>query len=178
MGLRKRAIFVAACAAITTAVTAAATDADTLSFSDRAKLTSAAVELRKAILRADARGVGRMISPSDGLSCTDTRYKKAQVLRYLSNRSSILYQSVFDAARFSRRCGAGYPHEYPATSEMAFFETAPDGSFEIEFIKDGYATIKFTSPKSGYYPREFTFKKEGAGWTLSDGFIIGSCGCG
>jgi len=119
-----------------------------------------------------------MISHSEGLSCTDTRYKKAQVLRYLSNRNSILYQSLFDAARFSRRCSAGYPREYPATSEKAFFETAPGGSFEIEFVKGGYATIKFISPKAGYYPREFTFKKEGADWMLSDGFIIGNCGCG
>ena len=177
MNFAKRGIFVIACLVIASGFGAAANEANQLSASERTKLTSAAVELRRAILLGDAHGVGRLVS-SSGLWCTDTRYRKAQVLRHLSNRSSFLYESLFDAARFSRRCGSGYGSDFPATSEKAFFETTADAKFEITYVEDDYAGIKFISPKAGYYPREYTFKKEKSAWKLSNGFIIGDCGCG
>ncbi|MGA7712185.1 MAG: hypothetical protein WCA81_09810 [Rhizomicrobium sp.] len=161
-----------------TPVTADATNVNTLSPVDQAQLVSTAVKLREAILHVDPKSVVSLISSSDGLICTDTQYNKAQVRKYLSNVNSILYQGLFNAARFSRRCGAGYPRETPATSEKAFFETTPNGSIEIKLVSGAYATVKFVSPKAAYYPREYTFKKEGTNWTLVEGFIIGSCTCG
>jgi hypothetical protein len=175
--IRVGALIVVACI-VTTPVTADATNVNMLSPADRAQLVSTAVKLRDAILHVDAKTVGSLISSSDGLICTDTQYKKAQVRKSLSNVNSILYQGLFNAARFSRRCGAGYPRETPATSEKAFFEITPNGSIEIKFVKGAYAIVKFVSPKAAYYPREYTFKKEGTNWTLVEGFIIGSCTCG
>jgi hypothetical protein len=171
------ALVAIACIAITTPVISE-TSAKALTTADREKLISAAEKLRAATLHVDTAALISLISSTDGLECTDARYKKAQVSQYISRTDSILYEGLFDAARFSRRCGAGYPAKYPATSDKAFFESAPSGSVEVEFVKDNYATVKFTSATAGYYPREYSFKKERGDWKLVGGLIIGNCTCG
>jgi hypothetical protein len=160
---------------ITATTSATADSVNTLSPADRVNLTATATKLREAILHVDLRTVVSLVS---SLRCTDTQYNKAQVRKYLTSTNSILYQSLFDAPRFARRCGADYTRQYPATSERAFFEANPNGSIEIEPVEGGYATVKFTFPKPGYYPREYGFRKEGAKWMLVDGLVVENCSCG
>jgi len=172
------ALILVTCISNTTPVISGATKTSAVSPADRANLIRVAVGVRAAILRTDTRALVGLVSPSEGLECTDDRYTIAQVQRHLSRTSSVLYEGLFDAARFSRRCGASYPGEHPAISEKAFFESAPGGVVEIEFVKNGYATVRFSSPRPRYYPREYSFKKERGEWKLVEGPVIGSCACG
>jgi len=149
-----------------------------LSEHDQRTLRATAEELRAAILREDVEGVLANINREHGLTCTDTLVPYQQVRKDLHNRSSNLYLSLFDTARFSRRCGSEYPSEYPAISDKEFFSKATNGTIEIAPIEKNWAKVTFRSRVTGHYPREWTFHKTARGWRVTDGFIVGRCSCG
>jgi hypothetical protein len=172
-----RVLAIVGCLALATSSAQAEPQAR-LSPADSRALASAATRLRIAILNRDVGYISKILSPSERLMCTDTAYRKAQVVRYLSDANSKLYISLFDAPNFRRACGRDYPAQYPATSDKAFFEAAPNGVFEITPLGRGYATVKFVAPTANLYPREYDFKREGGEWKLVGGLIVGSCSCG
>jgi hypothetical protein len=146
---------------------------------DQQDLRRVAEKLKTAILKEDIDGILRHIDP-DGLRCTDTKVPYQQVRRDLHNKNSDLYLSLFDTARFVKRCGRGYPSDYPAISDREFFSRAENETIEIEISERNKERAKVTirSSVKGHYPRELYFHKVAGKWKVSHGFIVGSCTCG
>src|SRR6266480_7408618 len=91
-----------------------------LSVADQQSLRKVAEDLRAAILRQDPDAVLRHVSRS-GLGCTDSQVSRSLVKKYLNDKSSYLYMSLFDSAKYSKSCGNHYPPEFPAISDQEFF---------------------------------------------------------
>ena len=151
---------------------------DEVSVQDKAAILEAAANVRHAILSKDTKALLATISKSHGLGCTDTRYSYQRVLNDLRDQNSYLYQGLFDTKKFRERCGAYYPAEYPAKSDLDFFEHVTDSADDISFAKDNNATVTFRSSVKGYYPAVYSFQKEDGQWKLVYGLIIGRCTCG
>src|SRR6478735_373227 len=66
----------------------------------------------------------KYISKSSGLSCTDTDYSYTEVSKFLNNKNSHLYLSLFNEQGFRNMCGSEYPKAYPATSAKEFLRSA------------------------------------------------------
>ena len=152
--------------------------AQPLAPSDEEDLRKTALELKDAIVHEDVQGILRRVSRSKGLICTDSRISYQQVQKDLHNKNSHLYMSLFDSARFAKRCGGQYPPAYPAISEKEFFTAVQNDMIEIARVGKGWAQVVFKSKTEGHYPREWVFHKEGGQWRLSDGFIVSRCTCG
>ena len=146
--------------------------------SDRAALLQVAAELRTAIQHGDATTVLRFVSRAKGLECTDTTYRIKEVERDLRDTHSYLYMGLFDSPGFSARCGDAYPRDYPASSDKAFFEHSPASAIEVIWVAKDYAEVTYASEVGNFYPRKYSFHKEGSSWKLVGGFIIGDCSCG
>jgi len=163
--------------ALSQALAAFVGPSDALSNADNEMLRRTAEELRGAILRGDAQGVLKFVSRT-GLGCTDTQIPYSRVKKDLRDTNSHLYLSLFDSLRFSKRCGAQYPPEFPATSDRDFFLATRDGAIEIHSLSDGMAQVVFKSDRKDLYQREYDFRKETGVWKLVYGLIVGSCSCG
>jgi len=136
-----------------------------------------AEELKAAILKEDIEGILRHIHP-DGLTCTDTKNSYQQVRRDLHNKNSHLYLSLFDTARFVKRCGRGYTSEYPAISDKEFFSRAENETIEISESAKDWAKVTIRSSVKSHYPREWDFHKFAGKWKVTEGYIVGTCTCG
>lgn len=150
---------------------------ETLSQTDQQSLRKVAQELREAILHQDLEGVLRHVS-KNGLGCTDSQIPRSMVKKHLYDKNSHFYMSLFDSAKFSKRCGSHYPPEFPAISDKEFFLGAREGIIEIVQLRWGLVQVIFKSPIKGHYQREWDFQKEGDEWKLIYGVIVGNCSCG
>jgi hypothetical protein len=159
-------------------VASAAPTTESLSLIDQQDLRRVALELRGAILHEDIARILRHVSRSNGLGCTDTEIPYKQVEKYLHEKKSHLYMSLFDSSRFSTQCGNDYSPEFPAISAKEFFGAESDQTLEIVPHTRNQAQVIFKSRIKGHYQREWEFKKEGKEWKLVYGFIVGNCSCG
>jgi hypothetical protein len=149
-----------------------------LTDADQSQIRQVVTELRRAIVAGDATAVGALISPRLGLTCTDTNYSHKQVLDFLSQKRSHLYQSLFDSAAFAKRCGSGYPDEYPAISDQEFLKTANEG-FDVSPLDREWVEVTVRSTVAGHYKRVWSLHREAGTWRLAgSGLVIGNCGCG
>jgi hypothetical protein len=164
--------------ALLAAVVCSALSASEPTNADRDAVQLAAREIRSAILRKDIDALLAHVSTLEGLTCTDSNYPYREVRRYLNDRSSHLYVSLFDSTKFAARCGSHYSPEYPAVSDKEFFERVGESRIDVTFFKDEYVTVRYSSPISSYYPREYELHREHGQWKIVEGFIIGYCSCG
>lgn len=152
--------------------------AEVLSEANQKEIRAVALKVKEAILDENVDEFLRHVSPSEGLTCTDSNYSYKSIERFLRDKNSHLYISLFDSVRFSRQCGNEYPPEYPAISEKEFFRAAND-SVQITKLDNDWAKVTFTSSVKSHYPREWYFHREGGTWKLAGGsVVIGSCSCG
>ena len=153
---------------------------DVIALSDKEKsdVLRAADIVRHAILNQDSNALLAAISSSQGLGCTDDKFSHKRVRMDLRNPNSFLYIGLFDTSKFIDRCGSAYPANFSAKSEKDFFEHITAPKMEITFAKKNYATVTFQSTVEGYYPVEYSFRKERGQWKLVYGLIIGGCTCG
>lgn len=149
----------------------------TLSVAEQQMLKDAALDLRDAIVSGNVDKILGHVSRS-GLACTDTRYSLKEVSKDLRNHKSYLFLSLFNTTTFSKRCGSGYPPEFPAISEKDFFIADKNSTLEIVPYSQEQAQVIFKSHIEGHYQREWWFKKEGNAWKLAEGFVVGDCTCG
>ena len=134
--------------------------------------------IRSAIVSENIEGLLRNISQSQGLACTDTQYTYSKARKFLQNRSSVFYKSLFDSKNFSKDCGAGYPSEYPAISEKEFYSTASQ-EISIEVFDRNWVKVTIRSPVKTHYERWMYLHREGDAWRAAGGsFVIGECTCG
>jgi hypothetical protein len=173
----KVTLFVIA-AFLATALAAASPDAVQMSSRDRADLLRVAAAVRAAILKSDTTAFLQFVSPSHGLVCTDSNYQIAEVEKYLRDKRSYLYLSLFNSKQFATRCGKGFPSAYPAVSDKTFFERSRQSGMDITFAAKGYAEVTFQAGGADLYPRRFEFHKDAKGWKLVGGITIGVCECG
>jgi len=150
----------------------------TFSQADEKAIVGAALEVKKAILTENVEGFLRLVSHTEGLTCTDTWYSSGQIEDFLANKRSDLYLSLFRTKDFTKKCNKEYPTEYPALSDKDFLQTSNE-SFSVTWLEANWAQVTITSPIKTHYPREWYFHREGSIWRLGgDGFIIGDCTCG
>src|SRR5438105_13385939 len=125
---RSASKFAAAAMAILASLTAVgaspASEATSFSKADEKVIIAAVLQAKKAILAEDVAGLLRLVSRTEGLMCTDTPYSFKEVTAFLADTRSDLYLSLFRSQAFARKCGAGYPSQYPAISEKEFLRTA------------------------------------------------------
>ncbi len=149
-----------------------------LSPKDRADLLQAAAAVRTAILNGDAAALLALVSPTQGLGCTDDTYKYQEVARYLRDKGSYLYIALFDTSQFQAECGDGYPPEGLPISDKEFFERSANIFTKITMAEKGTAEVTYATSESGLDHRQYYFHKESHGWRLVGGLIIGECTCG
>jgi len=150
-----------------------------ISQADQQEIQKLAIEIRKAIIKEDVEWIIKHLS-KNGLTCTDTRIPYQQVKKYLYDKNSHLYMSLFDTARWSQQCGDQYPAEYPAISDKEFFTNTMGESIEVvpyQYLS-GWAKVTYKSRNKHLWPREYYFHKEGKEWKLGNGFILSRCTCG
>ena len=163
---------------LSVAATTATENIHGLSPVDTKKIHEVVNEVRKTILSKNTKGFLMHVSVTNGLSCTDTNYTHKEVKEFLSHKGSHLYISLFDAAKFPKQCGAGYPKEYPALAEIEFLKTAHD-QIKISKIDNDWVEVTIESPIKTHYPRVWYLHREAQSWKLAGGsFIIGNCTCG
>jgi hypothetical protein len=149
-----------------------------LSPDDMKKIHEVVNDVRKAILSKDTKEILKHVSVTNGLSCTDTNYTHKEVKKFLSNKGSYLYISLFDSTKFSKQCGMGYPKEYPALADNEFFQTAHE-SIKISMLDNDWVEVTIESPIKTHYQRVWSLHREAKSWKVSGGsFIIGNCTCG
>lgn len=170
--------FVAALALLCVGMAGASETRDILLPTDEQNLRRIALELRDAILREDTNGILGHISRQSGLGCTDANIPFRSVKKYLHNKASHLYMSLFDSSRFAKQCGNSYPAEFPAIADREFFMADKDPTIEIVPLGENQARVIFRSRIKGHHQREWDFRREGKSWKLIYGLIVGSCGCG
>lgn len=135
-------------------------------------------QIRSAIAARDINTLLKLISPTEGLSCTDTKYRYAEAKRFLRDHGSTFYTSLFDTTRFRQSCGSSYPPEYPAISELEFYATASQEVL-IESSSSKWAKVTIKSPIKSHYERWMYLHREGNSWKAAGGsFVIGECTCG
>ena len=96
-----------------------------------------------------------------------------QVQKDLQRKTSHLYLSLFDSARFSTRCA-----REPRVSDKEFFLSAKAERVEVARTPEGLALVTFASQAKGQPPREWFFRREGDAWKLAEGLVVGRCSCG
>jgi hypothetical protein len=145
---------------------------------DQRNLRAVALKVQEAILNENVNELARAVSRTEGLTCTDARYSYKSVQSFLHDKTSHLYMSLFDSARFSRQCGYQYSPEYPAISDREFLRTGNE-SIVIARLDNDWAQVTITSSVKGLYPREWYFHREERTWRLARGsFVLGRCSCG
>ena len=169
---------IAILANLTAAATSPASEATSFSPTDQKVIIATALEVEKAILAEDVSDLLRLVTRTEGLTCTDTLYSFKEIRAFLADKQSDLYLSLFRSDDFGKKCGEGYPLEYPAISEKDFLQTA-DKSFSVIRLEADWAKVIIKSPVKTHYPREWYFHREGRTWKLAGAsFIIGNCTCG
>jgi hypothetical protein len=149
-----------------------------LTTQDRQDILGTIAAIRNAILNADTAQLLRYISESEGLTCTDALYSYKAITRFMKDKDSHLYMSLFDSVGFAQRCGRDYPKEYPAISDREFLKTAED-SASIEADGHDWVEVTIRSRIPNHWPRTWSLHREGAGWKLAGrAVIIGDCVCG
>jgi hypothetical protein len=152
--------------------------AKSLSAADQRKLERVVTEIREAILNSNVKALLRHFSRTEPLVCTDTGYSYNDVQRFLEQKDSHLYMSLFNSARFAPSCGQDYPSEYPAISDKDFLASASPEATVIS-LGTGWAKVSLTSAVKGHFAREWYFHREAGTWKLAGGsFILGRCSCG
>ena len=150
----------------------------TLSESDRQAIEASVEAVRHAILAEDTAALLRLIDKKEPLVCTDTPYSFTEVRKFLADKRSHLYLSLFRTPEYTKRCGDGYPASYPALSEREFLRTA-DKTPSIKRLDANWVRVRIASPINTHYPREWHFHRDGRQWKLAGpGLIIGRCTCG
>jgi len=135
-------------------------------------------EIRSAIATRNIDALLQHISPTEGLSCTDTNYTHLEAKKFLQDRSSVFYTSLFDTAKFRKDCGAGYPPEYPAISDQEFYAKATH-EIVIEAADKNWGKVTIQSPIKSHYERWMYLHREHNSWKAAGGsFVIGNCTCG
>jgi hypothetical protein len=153
-------------------------DKHTLSSADAQKIRDVVNETREAIRNNNTKEFLRHVSVKNGLTCTDTDYAYKDVNKFLKEKSSYLYISLFDSSEFSKRCGDGYPKEYPAIAEKEFLQAAYE-SIKISKLDNDTVEVLIESPIKTHYPRKWYLHREAQSWKVTGGsFIIGECTCG
>jgi hypothetical protein len=152
--------------------------AEPLAVEDRAALTQVVVQIRAAILREDCERLLALISLRSGLTCTDSHYSHAKLVRFLRDRKSRFYQGLFDTRAFSRCCGQDPSGATPAVSEKDFFLRASGATVEITALEAGGAKVVYRSRTAGHPPRAWLFCREAGSWRMTEGFVVGGCSCG
>jgi hypothetical protein len=180
MTVLQRLIAILLCLQISLSVAAplATENIHDLSPDDTQKIHEAVKEVRKAILSKNTKDFLMHVSVTNGLSCTDTNYTHKEVRKFLSHKSSYLYLSLFDVAKFPKQCGDGYSKKYPALAEIEFLKTAHE-PIKISKINNDWVEVTIESPIKTHYPRVWYMHREVQSWRLAGGsFIIGNCACG
>jgi hypothetical protein len=149
-----------------------------LSDTDKKQINEVVTELRRSILNQDTKAFLRQLSVNDGLACTDTDYTYKDISKFLADKNSHLYISLFDTPKFKKMCGHGYPDEFPALSEKDFLKTAKK-SIKIKQIDNDSVEVTIESSIKAHYPRQWYLQREGKTWKATgSSFIIGNCTCG
>ena len=97
-----------------------------LSRAERRDLHSVALDLRDVVVKQDVERILGHVDSRTGLWCTDSEILYPDIRRDLRDPQSHLFQSLFDTARWSHRCGHEYSSEYPAVSDAELFRDATD----------------------------------------------------
>ena len=149
-----------------------------LSAADQTSLERVVAEVRQAILSEDVDALLGHVSQREPLVCTDTAFSYKDVQRFLRDKDSTLYMSLFDSARFVASCGKEYSADSLLVCDRDFLATANPG-LTISALGKGWATVAITSPKHDRFPFQWDFHKEHGRWKLAGrSFIIGRCSCG
>ena len=149
-----------------------------LSPQDQEAVLRAASAVRDAILHEDSVAILALVSHAHGLYCTDDIYKFADVARFMRDRRSHLYMSLFDTAGFQRACGNRYPAASQPISDRQFFASAPKIFMKVATFGKDTAEVTYSTSELGLDHVEYLFHREGQAWRLTGGFIIGDCTCG
>jgi hypothetical protein len=161
-------------------IAVASNDAPTgVSQSDKDEILQVARALIRSILNEDIHALSRLVSTTEGLTCTDTQYSHKEVISFLKNKKSYLYLGLYDSKGYLHKCGdSGYPPEYPPISEKEFLLSA-NQTMTVNRLDNDWAEVIITSPLKTHYPRSWSFHREGGSWRVAGGsFIIGNCTCG
>ncbi|HOW52288.1 MAG TPA: hypothetical protein PLV42_09635 [bacterium] len=156
-------------------------DTVTLSSADTQKINEVVKEARKAILNKDTEALLKNISATKGLTCTDTLYTYKEIKKFLRDKNSHLYISLFDTVRYSKRFSKecrGFSSEYAIIADIDFLQSANE-SIKITPFGNDWVEVIIESPIKTHWPLSWALHREGPTWKIAgSSFIIGSCSCG